>query len=58
MKTSTYKKWMSVGLLTEEDILNKKIKDKDHPECVLVKTALDDPKHTLHKKAKANNFCV
>ena len=53
MKTSTYKKWMSVGLLTEEDILNKKIKDKDHPEGVLVKTALDDPKHTLHKKAKA-----
>jgi len=53
MKTSTYKKWMSVGLLTEEDILNKKIKDKDHPEGVLVKTALDDPNHTLHKKAKA-----
>ena len=40
MKTSTYKKWMSVGLLTEVDD-DKVIGKNDKDEPVTVKQALD-----------------
>ena len=54
MSISKYKKWMTEAFLYEdrEDVMNQYIKNKDGRK-IKVKTAYDDPTHTLHKKAKA-----